>query len=369
NYMLYDEELNLLQGGFVQISSAAVGSLEELSIPGIEVTQVGYLMAYVSNESDMASFVSFDDFSVTHTTSGVKQTQDYYPFGLTFHEWTREPENLYKYNGKEEQKEMGWYHYGVRYYDPVLARWHVHDPYAGIMKAYSPYAYAFNNPVKFEDKDGYIPWPKIFGEKRTAVLTSAFGFRTHPVTGETNKFHNGADLYAPEGTQVRSLAGGKVLRIGSNKISGNFVVVDHGYGFVTKYAHLKDVQVKKGSKVYDGMQIGTVGKTGRATGPHTHLMLEVNGVEADPTSIKDLQEKINDIESAQGMIEYLQEQLESRSQEAKEDGEVESWEQSGLDTLMQWIEEYKKELEDAMSTGGDENNEEEEDSEDEDNDQ
>ncbi|MEM9325851.1 MAG: DUF6443 domain-containing protein, partial [Bacteroidota bacterium] len=144
NYMLYDEALNLLQGGFVQLTSAAAGALEELSIPGIEVTEVGYLMAYVSNESDISSFVSFDDFTVTHTTSGVKQTQDYYPFGLTFNEWTREPSNLYKFQGQEHQEETGWVQFKWRNHDPALARFFNVDPLAEDYYYNSPYAFSEN---------------------------------------------------------------------------------------------------------------------------------------------------------------------------------------------------------------------------------
>jgi RHS repeat-associated protein len=86
-----------------------------------------------------------------------KNCQDYYPFGLTFNEWTRSPENLYKYNGKEEQKESQTFDFGFRHYDPALARWSAVDPLAENSISMTPYHYVGNNPIAFVDPNG-LDW-------------------------------------------------------------------------------------------------------------------------------------------------------------------------------------------------------------------
>ncbi len=85
----------------------------------------------------------------------IHPCDSYYPFGGTFNSYTSGTENLYKYNGKEEQKETGWLDYGWRQYDPALGRWFVIDPMVenGHFD-YTPYAYAYNNPVLYVDPIG-----------------------------------------------------------------------------------------------------------------------------------------------------------------------------------------------------------------------
>ncbi|MDW3194247.1 MAG: RHS repeat-associated core domain-containing protein [Cytophagales bacterium] len=90
-------------------------------------------------------------------TGTVVQRDGYYPFGLTFNHSNVSPENDYKYNGFEEQKETGWYDYQARYYDPALGRFLNVDPAADLMRRHSTYSYAFNNPIRFIDPDGMMP--------------------------------------------------------------------------------------------------------------------------------------------------------------------------------------------------------------------
>lgn len=90
-------------------------------------------------------------------TGTVVQRDGYYPFGLTFNHSNVSPENDYKYNGFEEQKETGWYDYLARFYDPSLGRFLNVDPAADLMRRHSVYSYAFNNPVRFIDPDGMVP--------------------------------------------------------------------------------------------------------------------------------------------------------------------------------------------------------------------
>ena len=94
---------------------------------------------------------------VTVDESGsVVQRDDYYPFGAGFNHWNASTgsENLYKYNGKEEQKKTGWYDYGARMYDGWLGRWNGIDLFADQHTDYTPYAYVYNNPIAFTDQFG-----------------------------------------------------------------------------------------------------------------------------------------------------------------------------------------------------------------------
>lgn len=94
--------------------------------------------------------------------------------------------------------------------------------------------------------------------------------------------HSGLDIAAPSGTEVKCVMDGQVLNIGNFFYSGNIVFIDHGQGFITSYCHLNSINVVKGQIVRKDEVIGTVGKTGRATGPHLHWSVSLNGVRVDP---------------------------------------------------------------------------------------
>ena len=100
-------------------------------------------------------------------------------------------------------------------------------------------------------------------------LTSHFGYRRDPFTGRI-EFHEGVDIRAPYGTPVRATADGRVIYVGEFGGYGKTVIIEHGYGFRTLYAHLSKATVRSGELVKSGQVIGYVGSTGRSTGSHVH---------------------------------------------------------------------------------------------------
>jgi murein DD-endopeptidase MepM/ murein hydrolase activator NlpD len=96
--------------------------------------------------------------------------------------------------------------------------------------------------------------------------------------------HQGLDLSAPKGTPVRATADGRVIFAGRAGDFGRLVVIDHGNGYETRYAHLKSIDVGKGAKITRGKVIGRVGKSGNATGYHLHYEIRLQGTPVNPRS-------------------------------------------------------------------------------------
>ncbi|MFV0420945.1 M23 family metallopeptidase [Oleidesulfovibrio sp.] len=112
-------------------------------------------------------------------------------------------------------------------------------------------------------------------------ITSPFGPRRSPFTGRKD-FHKGLDISNRPGTPIYAPANGEVLFTGTDGAYGRTILVRHGGGLVTRYAHLRSSSVKKGQKVARGELIAYMGNTGRSTGPHLHYEVRLNGVCVDP---------------------------------------------------------------------------------------
>ncbi|MGY3917138.1 peptidoglycan DD-metalloendopeptidase family protein [Aeromonas australiensis] len=145
--------------------------------------------------------------------------------------------------------------------------------------------------VLHEDGNYYTPEGKAM---RKSFLRAPVNFkyissnfnprRLHPVTGQVRP-HNGIDYVAPVGTPIMAAGSGSVVAAGYNQFNGNYVFIKHAGNYVTKYLHLSKRTVNKGQRVKQGQTIGTLGGTGRVTGPHLHYEFVVGGIHKNPRTL------------------------------------------------------------------------------------
>ncbi len=127
-----------------------------------------------------------------------------------------------------------------------------------------------------------IPAIQPVSNKELRRLASGFGMRVHPIY-KVKMMHPGIDFSAPQGTPVYATGGGKVSVVKTNFAGyGNQIIIDHGYGYQTRYAHLQDFNIKQGQKVERGQCIGYVGNTGTSTAPHLHYEIFKEGERVNP---------------------------------------------------------------------------------------
>lgn len=128
-----------------------------------------------------------------------------------------------------------------------------------------------------------IPAIQPLSNKDLKKTASGYGMRMDPIYG-TGKFHTGMDFSASPGTDVYATGDGRVVKAGWEKAYGNVVEIDHGYGYVTRYAHLINFKTKVGKRVTRGEVIGGVGSTGKSTGPHLHYEVYYRGRHVNPVN-------------------------------------------------------------------------------------
>ncbi|RZU35383.1 peptidase M23-like protein [Fluviicoccus keumensis] len=118
---------------------------------------------------------------------------------------------------------------------------------------------------------------------RQGTVTSTFGYRTDPFTGHA-AFHPGMDFSGPEGTDIYAVAPGVVVYAGERTGYGNVVEIDHGNGYVTRYAHARSLLARVGDRVAKDQLIALMGNTGRSTGTHLHYEVLQNNRQIDPAT-------------------------------------------------------------------------------------
>lgn len=126
-----------------------------------------------------------------------------------------------------------------------------------------------------------IPAIQPVDSRRVRGAISGFGYRIHPIY-KIKKMHKGIDFSAPVGTPIYATGDGIVAAQGNERGYGNRVVINHGYGYSTLYAHMSRFKVKKGQRINRGDIIGYVGNTGHSTGPHLHYEVYKNGKAVNP---------------------------------------------------------------------------------------
>jgi murein DD-endopeptidase MepM/ murein hydrolase activator NlpD len=127
-----------------------------------------------------------------------------------------------------------------------------------------------------------IPAIQPLSNKDLRRTASGYGWRLDPIY-KTRRFHEGLDFSAPIGTDIYATGDGEVVAVKSTAIGyGKYVIIDHGFGYSTLYAHMDGFTVREGQKVNRGDVIGFVGNTGKSTGPHLHYEVRIKGKAVDP---------------------------------------------------------------------------------------
>lgn len=154
-------------------------------------------------------------------------------------------------------------------------------------------------------QSGYLMWPVTANGQKTGVITQNYGETAYSSRFYKGRPHNGMDIGAPTGTEVRAGADGTVSRVDYNGLYyqyGRYILIDHGNGLSTLYAHLSGTTVKAGDSVKKGGLIGYVGSTGFATGPHLHFGLYATPSAGWRTSVNREQGGLFSVPPASGLV-------------------------------------------------------------------
>jgi murein DD-endopeptidase MepM/ murein hydrolase activator NlpD len=158
----------------------------------------------------------------------------------------------------------------------------------GVMKQLYVQSKSFDEIIDLtkrkEEMLSCIPAIQPISNKDLRRIASGFGWRTDPIY-KTQRFHEGLDFSAPEGTEIYATGDGVVTTVKNSTIGyGKHISINHGFGYITVYAHMSKFNVKQGQKVKRGDIIGYVGNTGKSTGPHLHYEVRIKNKPVDPTN-------------------------------------------------------------------------------------
>lgn len=320
-YLLFNDSYAFVQHGFHAVDVESGLNFEKLALDVTAPTD-GYLYIYIANESNVNTTASayFDDFTVVHykSTSSMKvnQVQDYYPFGLTFNSYSRKStfENKIKFQGQEHvgALDLGWISFRWRNHQPDIGRFFNIDPLAEKYVHNSTYAFSENKVVAHIELEGleawdikysngskgqvYGPWTSQQAAEQYAdnqlttspvpnpkVVSEVKEARVHPVLKETTRPHNGVDIWTTngptDGAPVVAPVNGTVVAKGKSDSFGNYVNIKASKdGKIHKLNHMQDEStdnIKVNDEIRRGDDVGRIGQTGLASGPHMHY--EIRG--------------------------------------------------------------------------------------------
>lgn len=137
--------------------------------------------------------------------------------------------------------------------------------------------------AKMSERVTHVPAIQPISSKYLKTMASGYGYRRDPIYG-TSRFHEGMDFSADIGTPVYATGDGTVAAAGWESGYGNSIDINHGFNYLTRYAHLSEILVKPGQQVKRGDLIGKVGNTGKSTGPHLHYEVRLHGVPQNPVN-------------------------------------------------------------------------------------
>ncbi len=170
------------------------------------------------------------------------------------------------------------------------------------------YDEVYNMASRKEKMLASIPAIQPVANKNLKRMASGYGMRMHPIY-KRRKMHTGMDFSAERGTEIYATGNGKVIHVESSRRGyGNHVIIDHGYGYKTLYAHMSRFDVRRGEEVRRGQVIGYVGNTGTSVAPHLHYEVHKNGEKVNPINYY-----FNDLspEEYEQMIEFASQPTQS----------------------------------------------------------
>lgn len=145
------------------------------------------------------------------------------------------------------------------------------------------YDFLREQAAKMNERINNIPAIQPISSKYLKTMASGYGYRRDPIYG-TTKFHEGMDFSSAIGTPVYATGAGTVKSAGWESGYGNSIDIDHGFNYLTRYAHLSEILVKSGQSVKRGDLIGKVGNTGKSTGSHLHYEVRYRGAPQNPVN-------------------------------------------------------------------------------------